>query len=135
MIVPGRPPLRANAVKLPRRRFLRLAARIAALAALLDLAASDPAGAQSYPSRPVRVVVGYPAGGVSDILARLVAQGLSERFGQAFIVENRPGAGSNIATEFVARAPPDGYTLLLVGVANAINVTLYADLRFNFMRD
>jgi tripartite-type tricarboxylate transporter receptor subunit TctC len=122
-------------VKLPRRRFLQLATRTAALAALSDVAISDTAVAQSYPSRPVRIVVGYPAGGVSDILARLVGQGLSERLGQPFLVENRPGAGSNIATEFVARAPPDGHTLLLVGVANAINVTLYADLRFNFIRD
>jgi tripartite-type tricarboxylate transporter receptor subunit TctC len=93
------------------------------------------AAGQTYPSRPVRIVVGYPAGGVSDILARVVGQRLSERFGQAFVVENRPGAGSNIATELVARAPPDGYTLLLAGVANAINVTLYADLRVNFIRD
>jgi tripartite-type tricarboxylate transporter receptor subunit TctC len=83
----------------------------------------------------VRIVVGYPAGGVSDILARVVGQRLSERLGQTFLVENRPGAGSNIATEFVARAPPDGYTLLLAGVANAINIALYAHLRFNFIRD
>jgi tripartite-type tricarboxylate transporter receptor subunit TctC len=130
MIVADRPPLRPNAVKLPRRRFLQLAAGTAALPALSDLAV-----AQSYPSRPVRIVVGYPAGGVSDILARMVGQALSERLGQPFLVENRPGAGSNIATEFVARAPPDGYTLLLVGVANAINVTLYPDIRFNFIRD
>jgi tripartite-type tricarboxylate transporter receptor subunit TctC len=93
------------------------------------------AAAQSYPSRQVRIVVGYPAGGVSDILARLTAQALSDRLGQAFVVENRPGAGSNIATELVARAPPDGHTLLLAGVANAINVTLYTDLSFNFIRD
>jgi tripartite-type tricarboxylate transporter receptor subunit TctC len=112
-------------LKLPRRHFLQLAAGAAVL----------PAVAQSYPARPVRIVVGYPAGGVSDILARLVGQRLTERLGQPFVVENRPGAGSNIATEFVTRAPPDGYTLLLAGVANAINVTLYADLRFNFIRD
>jgi tripartite-type tricarboxylate transporter receptor subunit TctC len=87
-------------LKLPRRRFLQLAAG----------AAVRPAFAQSYPSRPVRIVVGYPAGGVSDILARLVGRKLSERLGQPFIVENRPGAGSNIATEFVARAPADGHS-------------------------
>ena len=117
-------------MKLPRRRFLQLAAGAAALPVI-----SAPAVALDYPSRPVRIVVGYPAGGVSDILARLVGQRLSERLGQSFIIENRPGAGSNIATEFVTRAPPDGQTLLLVGVANAINVTLYPDLRFNFIRD
>jgi tripartite-type tricarboxylate transporter receptor subunit TctC len=93
------------------------------------------APAQAYPSRPVRIVVGYTAGGVSDILARLIGQRLSERLGRPFFIENRPGAGSNIGTEVVVRAPADGYTLLLVGVANAINVTLYKDLNFNFIRD
>jgi tripartite-type tricarboxylate transporter receptor subunit TctC len=83
----------------------------------------------------VRIIVGYPAGGVSDILARLVAERLSERLGEPFIVENRPGAGGNIGTEFVVRASPDGYTLLLIGVANAINVSLYGDLNFNFIHD
>jgi tripartite-type tricarboxylate transporter receptor subunit TctC len=125
--------IEGECLKLPRRRFLQLAAGAAALPALADVASSDPA--QSYPSRPVRIVVGYPAGGVSDILARLVGQRLSERLGRAFVVDNRPGAGSNIATEFVVRAAPDGHTLLLAGVANAINVTLYADLSFNFIRD
>ena len=93
------------------------------------------ARAQSYPTRPVRIIVGYTVGGVSDILARLIGQTLSERLGQPFVIENRPGAGSNIATEVVVRAPPDGYTLLLVGVVNAINVTLFDDLNFNFIRD
>jgi tripartite-type tricarboxylate transporter receptor subunit TctC len=115
---------------LSRRRFQRLAAGAAALPVF-----SGATAVLDYPLRTVRIVVGYPAGGVSDILARLVGQRLSERLGQPFVAENRPGAGSNIATEFVTRAPPDGYTLLLAGVANAINVTLYADLRFNFIRD
>jgi tripartite-type tricarboxylate transporter receptor subunit TctC len=117
-------------VTLPRRRFIELAAGAAALPALSSLA-----DAESYPTRPVRMIVGYPAGGVSDILARIVGQRLSQRLGQPFIIENRPGAGSNIATEYVVRAHPDGYTLLLDGVANAINVTLYSDLGFNFVRD
>jgi tripartite-type tricarboxylate transporter receptor subunit TctC len=108
--------------------------QLAAGAALLP-AFPRIAPAQAYPSRPVRIVVGYTAGGVSDILARLIGQWLSERLGRPFIVENRPGAGSNIGTEVVVRAPADGYTLLLVGVANAINVTLYKDLNFNFIRD
>ena len=93
------------------------------------------AWAQAYPTRPVRVVVGFPAGGGSDIVARLIGQWLSERLGQPFVIENRPGAGSNIATEAVVRAPPDGYTLLLVGSSNAINATLYDKLNFNFIRD
>jgi tripartite-type tricarboxylate transporter receptor subunit TctC len=91
--------------------------------------------AQSYPARPVRLVVGYAAGGGVDIVARLIGQWLSERLGQQFIVENRPGAGTNIATESVVKAPPDGYTLLLVNAANAINATLYERLNFNFERD
>ena len=90
---------------------------------------------QSYPSRPVRIIVGFAAGGPNDILARLIGQRLSQRLGQQFIVENRPGAGSNLATEAVVRAPVDGYTLLLVGSPNAINATLYDNLNFNFIRD
>src|SRR3982074_3023908 len=107
-----------NAVKLPRRRFLRLAAGAAALPAV-----SRVAWAQSYPARPVRVIVGFPAGGPTDITARLIGQWLSERLGQQFVIENRPGAGSNIAVEAGVRAPPDGYTLLIVGATNAVNAT------------
>ncbi len=113
-----------------RRRLLRLAAGAAALGTM-----SRSAWAQTYPSRPVRIVVGFAAGGPNDILARLIGRWLSERLGQPFIIENRPGAGSNIATEAVVRAPPDGYTLLLVGTPNAINATLYDKLDFNFIRD
>jgi tripartite-type tricarboxylate transporter receptor subunit TctC len=114
---------------LPRRTFLHLAAGAGALPA-----ASRFAWAQAYPSRPVRIV-GFPAGGGADIVARLTGQWLSERLGQPFIIENRPGAGSNIATEAVVRAPADGYTLLLVSAANAINTTLYEKLKFDFIRD
>jgi tripartite-type tricarboxylate transporter receptor subunit TctC len=117
-------------LKLPRRQFLHLAAGAAALPA-----ASRIARAETYPLRPVRIVVGYPAAGVSDIVAQLIGQKLSERLGQPFVIENRPGAGSNIGTEVVVRAPSDGYTLLLVGTANTINVTLYDNLNFNFIRD
>jgi tripartite-type tricarboxylate transporter receptor subunit TctC len=117
-------------MKLPRRQFLHLAAGAAALPAV-----SRIARAQTYPTRPVRLIVGFPAGGGADTLARLTAQWLSERLGQTFIVENRPGAGSNIATEAVVRAPADGYTLLLVTAPNAINATLYDRLSFNFIRD
>jgi tripartite-type tricarboxylate transporter receptor subunit TctC len=117
-------------MKLPRRSFLHLAAGAAALPAV-----SRFAWAQAYPARPVRVIVGFPAGGGVDINARPISQWLSERLGQQFIVENRPGAGSNIATEAVARALPDGYTLLAVSVANALNATLYEKLNFNFIRD
>nr|WP_271606281.1 tripartite tricarboxylate transporter substrate binding protein [Bradyrhizobium sp. CCBAU 11434] len=96
---------------------------------------SGPAWAQTYPARPVRIMVGFAAGGPNDILARLLGEWWSERLGQQFIVENRPGAGSNLATEAVVRAPPDGYTLLLVGSPNAINATLYENLDFNFLQD
>jgi tripartite-type tricarboxylate transporter receptor subunit TctC len=119
-----------DALKFPRRQFLRLAAGAAVLPAL-----SRFTWAQTYPSRPVRIIVGFAAGGPNDILARLMGQWLSERLGQPFVIENRSGAGSNIATEAVVRAPPDGYTLLLVGSPNAINATLYDKLNFNFIRD
>jgi tripartite-type tricarboxylate transporter receptor subunit TctC len=114
----------------PRRAFLRLAAGAAALPAV-----ARPAIAQTYPSRPVRIIVGYTPAGATDILARLIGQWLSERLGQTFVVENRPGGGSNIATDAVVRSPADGYTLMLVAPANAINATLYEKLPFNFMRD
>jgi tripartite-type tricarboxylate transporter receptor subunit TctC len=117
-------------MKIERRQLLQLAAGAIALPVL-----SRAAHAQSYPTKPVRIVVGFAAGGVTDIVARLIGQWLSERLGQQFIIDNRPGAGSNIATESVVRAPPDGYTLLLVGPAVAINATLYQKLSFNFIRD
>jgi tripartite-type tricarboxylate transporter receptor subunit TctC len=117
-------------MKLPRRKFLHLAAGAAALPAV-----SRIARAQAYPSRPVRIIAGYTAGGLVDILARVIGQSLSDRLGQQFIVENRLGAASNIATEAVVRAAPDGYTLLLVNPANAISATLYNNLSFNFIRD
>ena len=117
-------------MKLPRRRFLHMAASAAALPAL-----SHVARAQAYPTRPVRIIVGFAAGGGVDITARLIGQWLSERLSQQFIIENRPGAGTNIATETVARARADGYTLLLVNPANAVNATLYDKLNFNFMND
>jgi tripartite-type tricarboxylate transporter receptor subunit TctC len=115
---------------LPRRQFLHLAAGAAALPAV-----SRVARAQAYPSRPVRIVIGLASGGPVDVLARLMGQWLSERLGQPVIVESRPGAGSNIATEAVVRAPADGYTLLMATPPNAINATLYAKLNFNFIRD
>ena len=117
-------------MKIPRRKFLHLAAGAAALPA-----ASRIAGAQTYPTRPVRIMVGFPAGGASDIAARLIGQWLSERLGRPFVIENRPGGSTNIATETVVKAPPDGHTLLLTTVSGAINATLYEKLNFNFIRD
>jgi tripartite-type tricarboxylate transporter receptor subunit TctC len=117
-------------MKLPRRHFLQLAANAAALSAIPRIAS-----AQSYPARPLHLIVGYGAGSGPDIIARLIGQWLSERLGQPCIIENRPGAGSNIGTEAVAKAPPDGYTLIQVTLSNAINATLYETLHFNFMRD
>jgi tripartite-type tricarboxylate transporter receptor subunit TctC len=117
-------------MRLPRRQFLRLAAGAAALPALSRIAA-----AQAYPIRPVRIVVGFPAGAGSDIVARLMGQWMSERLGHPFIIENRSGAGGNIGTEIVVRAPPDGYTLLFIGSVYAMNATLYEKLNFNFIRD
>jgi tripartite-type tricarboxylate transporter receptor subunit TctC len=116
--------------KILRRNFLRLACVAAALAAM-----TQTASAQSYPDHPLRIVVGFPAGGPNDILGRLLAQWLSGRLGQPVTVENKPGASGNIATEEVVRAAPDGYTLLLVGPANAINGSLYDKLNFNFLTD
>ncbi len=121
---------RAATMKLSRRKFLHLAAVAAALPAT-----SRVASALDYPSRPVRFVVGFPAGSATDIVARLIAQSLSEQFGQQFIVDDRPGAGSNLAAEVVVRADSDGYTLLQVASPNAINATLYDNLSFNFIRD
>jgi tripartite-type tricarboxylate transporter receptor subunit TctC len=116
-------------MKLPRRNFLRLAAAAAALPA------ANIARAQAYPARPVRVIVGFAAAGALDIVARIMGQRLSERLGQPFVIDNRPGAGGNIGTEAVVRASPDGYTLLMVSSANAINATLYDKLNFNFIHD
>src|SRR5712671_4871812 len=119
-------------MKLPnRRQFLNLAAGAAAVPAMPAM--PRIARAQAYPSRPVRIIVGFPAGGPTDVAARLMSQWLSERLGQQFVVDNRPGAGGNIATEVVVRAPADGYTLLSLGSENAINATLYDKL--NFIRD
>jgi tripartite-type tricarboxylate transporter receptor subunit TctC len=117
-------------MKLPRRKFVRLAAGAAALPAM-----SRIARAQSYPARPVRIIVPFAPAGTTDIVARLMAQWLSERLGQQFIVENRPGGGSNTGTEAAVNAPADGYTLVLLGPANAINATLYEKLNFNLVRD
>lgn len=117
-------------MKIPRRTFLRLAAGAAALPVVSSIARS-----QAYPTRPVRIVVGFAPGGSTDIAARVVGQLLSERLGQPFVIENRPGASASIATETVVRAPSDGYTLLLVNSADTINATLYQKLNFNFIRD
>jgi tripartite-type tricarboxylate transporter receptor subunit TctC len=113
-----------------RRQFLQLAAGAAVLPAVSTIGA-----AQAYPSRPIRLIIGYTPGGSADLTARLMGQWLSERLGQPFVIENRPGGGTNIATEAVVRAPSDGYTLLLAAPANAINATLYDKLNFNFLRD
>jgi tripartite-type tricarboxylate transporter receptor subunit TctC len=117
-------------MKLPRRSFLHLAAGAAALPAV-----SRMAWAQAYPTRPVRIIVGFAAGNGPDILARLLGPWLSERLGEPFVIENRPGAGTNTGTETVVKSPPDGYTLLMVTPANTINATLYDNLNFNFIRD
>src|ERR1043165_8607916 len=119
--------VRRNPMKVPRRRFLQLAAGATALAAPCI------AWAQPYPTRPVRIIVGYPPGGPTDLAARLIGQWLSERLGQPFIVENRPGAATNIATEAVVRSLADGYTLLLLDTAAAFNPALYDKLNFNFL--
>jgi tripartite-type tricarboxylate transporter receptor subunit TctC len=119
-----------TAMKLPRREFLHLTASAVALPTV-----SRIARAQAYPTRPVRIIVGQAAGSGSDTVARLIGQFLSERLGQPFVVENRPGAGGNIATEAVVRSPPDGYTLLLLNSSNTINTTLYDRLNFDFIRD
>jgi len=117
-------------MKIRRRKFLQLAAGAASLPAM-----SRIAQAQAYPTRPVRIVVGFAAGGSVDLFARLIGQWLSERLGRPFVIENRPGAGGNIATEAVVRAPPDGYMLLLVTASNAVNVSLFDKLNFDFIRD
>src|SRR5712675_3461870 len=118
------------AMKLLRRKFLHLVTGAAALPVI-----SRVAGAQTYPSRPVRWIVGFAPGGGNDIVARLMGQWLSERTGQQFIIENRPGAGTNLATEAVVNAAPDGYTLLLVGLPNTSNAALFRKLNFDFIRD
>jgi tripartite-type tricarboxylate transporter receptor subunit TctC len=117
-------------MKLPRRQLLHLAAGATALPAVLRIA-----WAQTYPTRPVKIIVGFPAGGPNDFHARLMGQWLSEQLGQQFVVENRPGAGGNTGTEAAVRGPPDGYTLLLASLSDAINATLYDRLSFNFLRD
>ena len=121
---------RENAVKLPRRQFLHLAAGAAAMPAV-----SRIAWAQSYPTRPVRIVVGFAPGGPNDINARLIGQWLSDRLGQQFIVDNRPGASGNIAMESVVKSSPDGYTLTMIALSSAANATLFPNLPFNFLRD
>ena len=117
-------------MNLPRRIFLQLTAGTVVLPAAMRVAK-----AQTYPSRPVRIIVGFPPGGAADIVARVIAQWLSDRLGQPFVVENRPGAGTNVATEAALKAPPDGYTLLFATVSNAINTALYDKLNFNFVAD
>jgi tripartite-type tricarboxylate transporter receptor subunit TctC len=122
--------LSARALEISRQRFLKLIASAAALPTFARIATG-----QNYPSRPIRIIVGFPPGGAADVTARLIGQWLSERLGQPFIIENRPGAGTNIGTEAVAKSPADGYTLLLVSVANTVNASLYESLNFDFIRD
>src|SRR5262249_38211655 len=117
-------------MRLPRRHFLRMAGGALAAPAL-----SLGARAQAYPTRPVRWVLGYPAGGSTDIVVRLLGNWLSERLGQPFVIENKPGAGTNLAVQAVVNSPPDGYTLLFAATSNAINASSYASLPFNFLRD
>ena len=117
-------------MKLPRRRFLHLAAGAATLPAI-----SSIAEAQTYPTRPVHWIIGFPPGGGADIVARILGAWLGERLGQEVIIENRPGAGTNIATEYVVHSAPDGYTLLWAGVSNAINASIFSDLSFDFLKD
>jgi tripartite-type tricarboxylate transporter receptor subunit TctC len=117
-------------MKLPRRKFLRLAAGAVAFPSLLRFAS-----AFDYPTRPVHLIAGFPPGGVVDLMARMISQALSERLGQRFVVENRTGAGGSIATEYVARANPDGYTLLLTSAADAWNTAIYDNLNFDYLRD
>ena len=117
-------------MKLPRRQYLHLSARAAVMPAV-----SRMAKAETYPSRPVRIIVGFAPGGSTDIVARLIGQWLSERLGQSFVIENRPGAAGNVAAEAVVKSVADGYVLLMGGANNAINTTLYDKLNFNFLRD
>jgi tripartite-type tricarboxylate transporter receptor subunit TctC len=117
-------------MKLPRREFLHLAANAAALPAL-----ARGASAQSYPARPVRIILGYPAGGSTDLVARIMGAWLTERLGQSFVIENKPGAGTNLAIQTAVNSPPDGYTLLFVTTTNAINATFYGTPPFDFLRD
>jgi tripartite-type tricarboxylate transporter receptor subunit TctC len=126
----GATPFGKEVMKLPRRQFLHLAAGAAALPAV-----SRNARAQAYPSRPVRIIVPFAAGGGTDITARLIGQWLSDRLGQQFVIENRPGAGTNIGTEVAAKAPADGYSLLMLGTSNAVNPSLYDKLNFDVIRD
>jgi tripartite-type tricarboxylate transporter receptor subunit TctC len=126
----GWPSSRGIVMKLPRRKFLNLAMGATALSAL-----SDTALALDYPTRPVHWIIGFPPGGGADIVARILGAWLAERIGQQVIVENRPGAGTNIATEYVVHSAPDGYTLLWAGVSNAINASIFSDLSFDFLKD
>ena len=122
--------IKVTTMHLPRRTLLSLAAGAAALPAVSRNAAAD-----DYPSRPVRILVGFPAGGTTDIIARLIGQPLTERFGQPFVTDNRPGANTNIAASTLAHAAPDGYTLMIIGATNTINASLYTNLNFDLVRD